>query len=145
MAKKIKAYIKLIIKAGMANPSPPVGPALGQHAVPIMEFCNQFNDRTKDKEKGTPLPVEITVFEDRSFTFIVKTPPASVMLKKKAGLEKASSTPSKEVVAKLTQEDIKAIATEKFVDMNASTIETAMKSIAGTARSMGIEVEANAE
>ena len=141
MAKKVKAYIKLIIKAGMANPAPPIGPALGQHAVPIKDFCDQFNDRTKDKERGTPLPVVITVFDDRSFTFVVKTPPASNMIKKKAGIEKGSSTPSKEVIAKLSQEDIRQIAADKLVDMNASSVEAAMKTIAGTARSMGIEVE----
>ena len=145
MAKKVKAYIKLIIKAGSANPSPPIGPALGQHGVPIMDFCKQFNEKSSNHEKGLPLPVVITVYEDRSFTFIIKTPPATTLIQKKLGLNKGSSTPGKETVATITWQDIKEIASDKMVDMNTSDLEAAMKTIAGSVRSMGVKVEPKAE
>jgi large subunit ribosomal protein L11 len=140
MAKKIKTVIKLQCSAGKANPAPPVGPALGQHGVNIMEFCQSFNDQTKDKG-NTIIPVEITVFEDRSFTFILKTPPAAILLKKAVGIEKAAANSKKEKVAKITQDQLREIAIEKMPDLNANDVEAAMKVIAGTARSMGIEVE----
>lgn len=140
MAKKIKTVIKLQCSAGKANPAPPVGPALGQHGVNIMEFCQSFNDQTKDKG-NTIIPVEITVFEDRSFTFILKTPPASILLKKAVGIEKAAANSKKEKVAKITQNQLREIAIEKMPDLNANDVDAAMKVIAGTARSMGIEVE----
>ena len=140
MAKKIKTIIKLQCSAGKANPAPPIGPALGQHGVNIMEFCQAFNEQTKDKG-NTIIPVEITVFEDRTFTFILKTPPASILLKKAAGIEKAAANSKKEKVAKISQEKLREIATEKLVDLNANDVEAAMKIIAGTARSMGIEIE----
>jgi len=138
--KKIKTTIKLYCPAGQANPAPPVGPALGQHGVNIMEFCKTFNERTK-AQAGLTLPAVITVYEDRTFTFIVKTAPTSVLLKKAAGLAKASGTPNKEKVGKLTRQQIREIAEQKLVDMTASTIENAMRTIEGTARSMGIEIE----
>jgi large subunit ribosomal protein L11 len=140
MAKKIKTVIKLQCPAGKANPAPPVGPALGQHGVNIMEFCQSFNDQTKDKG-NTIIPVEITVYEDRSFTFILKTPPAAILLKKAVGIEKAAANSKKEKVAKISQEKLREIAIEKMPDLNANDVEAAMKVIAGTARSMGIEVE----
>ncbi len=140
MAKKIAGYIKLQIPAGQANPSPPVGPALGQRGVNIMEFCKQFNAKTADKA-GLIIPVVITVYQDKSFTFITKTPPAAVLLKKAAGIEKGSAEPNKTKVAKVTKEQLKEIAETKMPDLNANSIEQAMSIIAGTARSMGITVE----
>ena len=140
MAKKVKAKIKLQVVAGSATPAPPVGPALGQHGVNIMEFCKQYNDRTQ-KQKGTIIPVEITVFEDRTFTFITKTPPASVLLKNAAGIEKASGIPNRNKVGKVSSAKIAEIAKTKMPDLNANDLPEAMKIIAGTARSMGIEVE----
>jgi large subunit ribosomal protein L11 len=139
MAKKVLAIKKLQITAGKANPSPPVGPALGQHGVNIMEFCKAFNAKTQNKG-DLILPVIITIFADRSFTFIVKTPPASVLLKKAAGIIKGSAEPNREKVGKVTSEQVKEIAELKMPDLNAVTIEGAMEIIAGTARSMGIEV-----
>lgn len=142
MAKKVKALIKLQVKGGAANPSPPVGPALGQHGVNIMEFCKAFNAQTQTPDKqGKPLPVEITVFEDRSFTFIIKTPPASYFIKEALGLEKGSSTPNTNKVGKITRKQIEEIAKVKMPDLNAASVETAMRSIAGSARSMGVDVE----
>lgn len=142
MAKKVKSLIKLQVKGGAANPSPPVGPALGQHGVNIMEFCKAFNAQTQTPDRqGKPLPVEITVFEDRSFTFIIKTPPASHLIKEAAGLEKGSSTPNTNKVGKITKKQVEEIAKIKMPDLNAASIESAMRSIAGSARSMGIEVE----
>ena len=139
--KKIKGYIKLQIPAGAANPAPPVGPALGQHGVNIMEFCKQFNAKTAKMEKGIKIPVIITVYEDRSFTFITKTPPAPVLIKKACGIETASDKPNKTKVAQLTKEQVKKIAETKMPDLNAASLEAAMSMIAGTARSMGITVE----
>ncbi|MCP4145673.1 MAG: 50S ribosomal protein L11 [bacterium] len=139
MAKKMLAQIKLQIKAGQANPAPPVGPALGQHGVGIPEFCSAFNERTKE-QMGLVIPVVITVYQDRSFSFITKTPPASVLLKKAAGLESASQEPGKVVVGKVSRAQVREIAEMKMPDLNAGTIEAAMKIIAGTARSMGLEV-----
>ncbi len=137
MAKKITGYIKLQIPAGKANPSPPVGPALGQHGVNIIEFCKAFNAKTQADE-GTITPVVITVYADRSFTFITKTPPASVLIKKALGLDKGSSVPNKNKVGKLTKEQVAEIAKKKMPDLNAASLEAAMKTIDGTARSMGI-------
>ncbi|MEN9989902.1 MAG: ribosomal protein [Actinomycetota bacterium] len=139
--KKITGMIKLQINAGAANPAPPIGPALGQHGVNIMEFCKAYNDATAD-QKGNVVPVEITVYEDRSFTFVLKTPPAAELIKKAAGVQKGSSTPHTVKVAKLTQEQVRKIAEQKMSDLNANDIEGAAKIIAGTARSMGITVEA---
>ena len=139
MAKKVLTKIKLQIQAGKANPAPPVGPALGQHGVNIMEFCNTFNERTKDKA-GLVIPVVITVFADRSFSFITKTPPASILLKKAAGLASGSNEPGKTVAGKVTRAQVKEIAEAKQEDLNAASLEAAMKIIAGTARSMGLEV-----
>lgn len=142
MAKKVKALIKLQVKGGAANPSPPVGPALGQHGVNIMEFCKAFNAQTQTPERqGKPLPVEITVFEDRSFTFIIKTPPATYLIKEAIGLEKGSSVPHTNKVGKITRKQIENIAKIKMPDLNAASLESAMRSIAGSARSMGVEVE----
>ena len=141
MAKKIQAYIKLQVKAGEANPSPPVGPALGQHGVNIMEFCKAFNAKTADVEKGLPIPVVITVYSDRSFTFITKTPPASVLLMKAAGLKKGSGRPNTEKVGTVTRAQLEEIATTKMQDLNASNMDAAVKIIAGSARSMGLNVE----
>lgn len=142
MAKKVKALIKLQVKGGAANPSPPVGPALGQHGVNIMEFCKTFNAKTQNPEcQGKPLPVEITVFEDRSFTFIIKTPPASYLIKEAAGLEKGSSVPHTNKVGKITRKQVEEIAKVKMPDLNAASLEAAMRSIAGSARSMGVDVE----
>lgn len=139
MAKKITGYIKLQIAAGKATPAPPVGPALGQHGVNIMAFCKEFNEKTA-KEVGLIIPVVITVYQDRSFTFITKTPPAAVLLKKAAGLESGSAVPNKTKVAKVSKDVIKEIAEKKMPDLNAGSVEAAMSMIAGTARSMGIEV-----
>ena len=140
MAKKIAAYIKLQIPAGNANPSPPVGPALGQHGVNIMEFCKTFNARTQEKI-GYIIPVVITVYADRSFSFITKTPPASTLLLKAAGIEKGSGEPNVEKVGKVTKQQVEEIAKTKMEDLNAASMEAAMRIIEGTARSMGIEVE----
>ena len=141
--KKVSTYVKLQIEAGKATPAPPVGPALGQAQVNIMEFCKQFNARTQNKEMaGLIIPVVITVYGDRSFTFVTKTPPASVLLKKAAGVGKGSGTPNKDKVGKVTEKQVREIATQKMPDLNAASIETAIKSIKGTARSMGIEVVA---
>ncbi|MBI1300327.1 MAG: 50S ribosomal protein L11 [Alphaproteobacteria bacterium] len=139
MAKKISGYINLTITGGAANPSPPVGPALGQHGVNIMEFCKAFNARTED-QKGIPIPVVITVFEDRSFEFITKTPPASYFLKQAAKVKSGSKTPSREVIGQVRRSQVKEIAEKKMPDLNANNIEAAMKIIEGSARSMGIEV-----
>jgi large subunit ribosomal protein L11 len=139
MAKKITGYIKLQIPAGKANPSPPVGPALGQHGVNIMEFCKAFNAKTQADE-GTITPVVITVYADRSFTFITKTPPASVLIKKAIGLEKGSGVPNKNKVGKLTKDQVAEIAKKKMPDLNAASLEAAMKTVEGTARSMGVEI-----
>ena len=141
MAKKIEAYIKLQIPAAKANPSPPVGPALGQRGVNIMEFCKAFNAATQHLEQGLPTPVVISVYSDRSFTFIIKTPPASVLLKKAAGLKSGSATPHTVKVAKLTKDQLADIAKLKEPDLTAGSLEAAIRTIAGTARSMGIEVE----
>ena len=140
MAKKVLSTIKLQLPAGKANPSPPVGPALGQHGVNIMEFCKAYNAKTQDK-MGLVVPVEITVYADRSFSFITKTPPASILLIKAAGLEKGSGEPNTNKVGKVTKSQLKTIAETKMSDLNAANIDTAMSMIAGTARSMGIEVE----
>ena len=139
MAKKVVALIKLQIPAGQANPAPPVGPALGQHSVNIMEFCKAFNARTA-QQAGLIIPVVITVFADRSFTFITKTPPAAVLLKKAAGLEKGSAEPNRTKVGKVTREQCREIARTKLPDLNATDLESAANMIAGTARSMGLEV-----
>ncbi len=140
MAQKITGYIKLQIPAGKATPAPPVGPALGQHGVNIMDFTKQFNEKTKN-DMGTVIPVVITVYQDRSFTFITKTPPAPVLIKKACGIEKASGVPNKTKVAQLKKADLQAIAEKKMPDLNAASLESAMSMIAGTARSMGITVE----
>ncbi|MFH1783214.1 MAG: 50S ribosomal protein L11 [Candidatus Omnitrophota bacterium] len=139
MAKTIKTTIKLHVTGGQANPAPPVGPALGQHGVNIMEFCKSFNEKTKDRP-GLILPVVISVYEDKSFTFIIKSPPCSVLLKRACGIAKASGTPNKEKIGKVTRKQIKEIAETKMQDLNASSVESAMKTVEGTARSMGIEV-----
>ena len=139
--KKITGYVKLQIEAAKATPAPPVGPALGQAQVNIMEFCKQFNARTSKKEmEGLIIPVVISVYADRSFTFVTKTPPAAVLLLKAAGIPKGSGTPNKEKIGKVTEKQVREIATQKMPDLNAASVETAMKSIRGTARSMGIEV-----
>ena len=140
MAKPIKTIIKLQCPAGKANPAPPVGPALGQHGVNIMEFCQQFNEQTRDKG-DTVIPVEITVYEDRTFSFITKQPPAAVLIRKAANIAKGSSNSKKDKVAKLTKEQLSQIAEQKMSDLNAASLESAMRLIAGTARSMGVEVE----
>lgn len=141
MAKKITAYIKLQVKAGEAKPSPPVGPALGQHGVNIMEFCKAFNAKTADVEQGLPLPVVITVYADRSFTFITKTPPASILLKKALGLKSGSSKPNTVKVGTVTRTQLEDIAKIKMEDLNAANLEAAVKTIAGSARSIGLNVE----
>jgi large subunit ribosomal protein L11 len=141
MAKKITAYIKLQVKAGEANPSPPVGPALGQRGVNIMEFCKAFNAKTQDVEKGLPLPVVITVYSDRSFTFITKTPPASILLKKATGIKSGSSNPNTKKVGTVSLAQLEEIAKTKMEDLNAANLEAAVKTIAGSARSMGLNVE----
>jgi len=141
MAKKIEAYIKLQVPAGSANPSPPVGPALGQHGVNIMEFCKAFNAQTQSMEQGLPIPVVITVYSDRSFTFITKTPPASVLLRKAAGIAKGSGVPNRDKVGKVGRAQLEEIATTKMPDLTASDMDAAVRTIAGTARSMGLETE----
>ena len=141
MAKKITAYIKLQVKAGEANPSPPVGPALGQRGVNIMEFCKAFNAKTSDLEKGLPIPVVITVYADKSFTFITKTPPASTLLMKAAGVQKGSSVPNKTKVGTVTKAQLEEIASTKMQDLNAADIDAAVRIIAGSAKSMGLTVE----
>lgn len=140
MAKKIKTQIKLQIPAGAANPAPPVGPALGQHGVNIMDFCKQFNERTKAMEQGMIIPAVITVFEDRSFTFITKMPPISSLLKKAAGLAKASGVPNRTKVGKVSKKQVEEIAARKMPDLNTKDVAAAMKMVEGTARSMGIDV-----
>jgi large subunit ribosomal protein L11 len=140
MAKKVSAYIKLQVKAGQANPSPPVGPALGQHGLNIMEFCKNFNAQTQHLEAGLPIPVVITAYSDRSFTFILKTPPASVLLKKAAGIPSGSKTPHTHKVGKVTRAQLEEIASAKMPDLTAASMEAAVRTIAGSARSMGIEV-----
>lgn len=141
MAKKITAYIKLQVKAGEANPSPPVGPALGQHGVNIMEFCKAFNAKTQNVEKGLPIPVVITVYADRSFTFITKTPPASILLKKAAGIAKGSSTPNTTKVGTVTRDQLVEIAETKMPDLTAADLDAAVRTIAGSARALGLNVE----
>ena len=141
MAKKVQGYIKLQIPAGAANPSPPIGPALGQQGVNIMEFCKQFNAQTQQVEKGLPIPVVITVYSDRSFTFIMKTPPASVLIRKSIGIEKGSGTPNTAKVGKITRKQLEDIARTKTPDLTAADLEAAVRTIAGSARSMGVDVE----
>ena len=141
MAKKVQAYVKLQVAAGMANPSPPVGPALGQQGVNIMEFCKAFNARTESMEKGLPIPVVITVYADRSFTFVTKTPPAAVLLKKAAGIKSGSGKPHKEKCGKVTRAQVREIAETKAADMTGADVDAMMRSIEGTARSMGLLVE----
>ena len=142
MAKKdIQAYVKLQVPAGSANPAPPVGPALGQHGLAIQEFCKAFNDRTASMEKGMPLPVVVTVYADRSFDFVIKTPPASVLLRKVIGIEKGSATPNSVKVGKVTRPQLEEVATAKMPDLSANDMDAAVKIIAGTARSMGLETD----
>ena len=141
MAKKVEAYIKLQVPAQDANPSPPVGPALGQHGVNIMEFCKAFNAQTQELEKGMPVPVVITVYNDRSFTFIKKTPPASILLKKAAGIKSGSGVPNRDKVGKVTREQLEEIVKTKQPDLTAADMDAGVRTIAGTARSMGIETE----
>ncbi|ERS80954.1 MULTISPECIES: 50S ribosomal protein L11 [Halomonas] len=141
MAKKVQAYIKLQVAAGKANPSPPVGPALGQHGVNIMEFCKAFNAETQDIEPGLPTPVVITVYSDRSFTFVTKTPPAAVLLKKAAGIKSGSGEPNKKKVGTVTREQLEEIAKTKEPDLTAADLDAAVRTIAGSARSMGLNVE----
>ncbi|MDJ0881217.1 MAG: 50S ribosomal protein L11 [Gammaproteobacteria bacterium] len=141
MAKKIENYVKLQVPANEANPSPPVGPALGQHGLNIMEFCKAFNAQTQEMEKGMPLPVVIAVYNDKSFTFEIKTPPASVLLKKAAGVAKGSGTPNTDKVGKVTRAQLEEIAETKMKDLNANDMDAAVKIIAGSARSMGLDVE----
>ncbi len=141
MAKKVEAYIKLQVAAGQANPSPPVGPALGQHGVNIMEFCKAFNAATQSMEQGMPIPVVITVYSDRSFTFVTKTPPASVLLRKAAGIAKGSGQPNTNKVGKVTRAQLEEIATTKMPDLTAADMDAAVRTIAGSARSAGLDVE----
>ena len=141
MAKKVKSYIKLQVAAGQANPSPPVGPALGQHGVNIMEFCKAFNAETQGVEPGLPIPVIITVYSDRSFTFVMKTPPAAILLKKAAGIKSGSSNPNTRKVGKVTRQQLEEIAQTKMPDLTAADMDAAVRTIAGSARSAGIEVE----
>ncbi|MDD5627799.1 MAG: 50S ribosomal protein L11 [Elusimicrobia bacterium] len=141
MAKKIKTQIKLQIPAGAANPAPPVGPALGQHGVNIMDFCKQFNDRSRKMEAGMTIPVVITVYEDRSFTFITKMPPVASLLKRAAGLAKASGEPNRNTVGKITLKQAEEIATQKMPDLNTKDLKSALQMVKGTARSMGIQIE----
>jgi large subunit ribosomal protein L11 len=141
VAKKITAYVKLQVAAGSANPSPPVGPALGQHGVNIMEFCKQFNAQTQKMEKGMPIPVIITVYSDKSFTFITKTPPATVLIKKAIGLESGSGVPNKNKVGKITRKQLEEIAKVKMPDLNCHDIDAAVRMLAGSARQMGVDVE----
>jgi large subunit ribosomal protein L11 len=138
--KAIKTFIKLQIPAGAANPAPPVGPALGQHGVNIMDFCKQFNEKTRKLEQGVPIPVVITVFEDRSFTFITKMPPMAALIKKAAGLAKGSGVPNKDKVGKLTLKQVEEVARIKLPDLNTTDLQAAMRTVAGTAKSMGIDV-----
>jgi len=141
MAKKLEKYVKLQVPAGNANPAPPVGPALGQAGLNIMEFCKAFNARTQEMEKGLPLPVVISVYKDKSFDFVIKTPPASVLLKKAAGIQKGSAEPNKNKVGRVTSAQVREIAETKMPDLNCYDTEAAMRIVAGTARSMGLEVE----
>ena len=141
MAKKVQGYVKLQVPAGSANPSPPIGPALGQQGVNIMEFCKQFNAATQKLEKGLPIPVIITVYADRSFTFIMKTPPAAVLIRKAIGIEKGSGTPNTAKVGKVTRAQLEEIAKTKTPDLTAADLAAAVRTIAGTARSMGVDVE----
>ena len=141
MAKKVTAYVKLQVAAGKANPSPPVGPALGQHGVNIMEFCKAFNAQTQGMEVGSPVPVIISVYSDRSFTFVMKTPPASFLLKKAAGITSGSGRPNTNKVGKVNRAQLETIATTKMADLTASDMDAAVRTIAGSARSMGLEVE----
>jgi large subunit ribosomal protein L11 len=141
VAKKVTAFIKLQVPAGSANPSPPVGPALGQHGLNIMEFCKQFNAQTQKLEKGLPTPVIITAYSDKSFTFVMKTPPASVLIRKAIGIEKGSSVPNKDKVGKISRKQLEEIAKTKMADLNAHDLEAAVKIIAGSARSMGVDSE----
>jgi large subunit ribosomal protein L11 len=141
MAKKVTGYIKLQVKAGQANPSPPVGPALGQRGVNIMEFCKQFNAATQKLEAGMPIPVVITVYSDRSFTFITKTPPATVLIKKAVGIKSGSARPNTEKVGKITRKQLEEIATAKMPDLTAADLDAAVRTIAGSARSMGLNTE----
>ncbi len=143
MAKKISGIIKLQVPAGKANPAPPIGPALGQRGLNIMEFCKSFNAKTKELESGMPVPVVITVFSDKSFTFVIKTPPVSFLIKKEAGIQKGSSKPKKEKIGKLTRFQIEKIANEKIEDLTASNLEAAMHCIIGSARSLGIVIQDN--
>jgi large subunit ribosomal protein L11 len=141
MAKKVQGYIKLQVPAGSANPSPPIGPALGQQGVNIMEFCKQFNAQTQKLEKGLPIPVIITVYTDRSFTFVMKTPPASVLIRKAIGIEKGSGAPNTNKVGKISRKQLEEIAKTKTPDLTAADLEAAVRTVAGTARSMGVDVE----
>jgi large subunit ribosomal protein L11 len=141
MAKKVQSYIKLQVPAGAANPSPPIGPALGQHGVNIMEFCKQFNAQTQKEEKGLPIPVVITVYTDRSFTFVMKTPPAAVLIRKAIGIEKGSGTPNTAKVGRISRAQLEEIAKKKQPDLTAADLEAAVRTIAGSARSMGVDVE----
>ncbi len=141
MAKKIEGYLKLQVPAGQASPSPPIGPALGQRGINIMEFCKAFNAATQDKETGSPIPVQITIFQDKSFTFEMKTPPASYFLKKAAKVNKGSQEPGRESAGTVTKDQLKEIAEAKMVDLNANDVDQAMKIIAGSARSMGLQVQ----
>jgi len=141
MAKKVQGYIKLLVPAGSANPSPPIGPALGQQGVNIMEFCKQFNAQTQKTEKGLPIPVIITVYSDRSFTFVMKTPPAAVLIRKAIGIEKGSGTPNTAKVGKISRKQLEEIAKMKQPDLTAADLDAAVRTIAGSARSMGVDVE----
>jgi len=141
MAKKVQGYVKLQVPAGSANPSPPIGPALGQQGVNIMEFCKQFNAQTQKLEKGLPIPVVITVYSDRSFTFIMKTPPASVLIRKAIGIEKGSGVPNTNKVGKISRKQLEEVAKTKTPDLTAADLDAAVRTIAGTARSMGVDVE----
>jgi large subunit ribosomal protein L11 len=141
MAKKVQGYIKLQVPAGSANPSPPIGPALGQQGVNIMEFCKQFNAQTAKLEKGLPIPTVITVYSDRSFTFVMKTPPAAVLIRKAIGIEKGSGTPNTAKVGKITRQQLEEIAKTKQPDLTAAGLDAAVRTIAGSARSMGVDVE----
>ena len=141
MAKKVNGYVKLQVPAGSANPSPPIGPALGQQGVNIMEFCKQFNAQTQKLEKGLPIPVIITVYSDRSFTFVMKTPPAAVLIRKAIGIEKGSGTPNTAKVGKISRKQLEDIAKLKTPDLTAADLEAAVRTISGTARSMGVDVE----
>jgi large subunit ribosomal protein L11 len=141
MAKKVQGYVKLQVPAGAANPSPPIGPALGQQGVNIMEFCKQFNAQTQQVEKGLPIPVIITVYSDRSFTFVMKTPPAAVLIRKAIGIEKGSGTPNTAKVGKISRKQLEEIAKLKTPDLTAADLEAAVRTIAGSARSMGVDVE----